>query len=419
MSVLEVLSVSCEALNRPTLLLQNLRQIHWTRIGAEDNHLLFANCFLSLQINTVQLSLVQFGQDTRYVAVAGAFDAIAAKCPNTQSLCITGCRTSRLCGKLSALLRQMHNLHVVNLSGSSLNHQGFSHLGSLPHLRELHVTIYDDAHQAEGLDNVTEHPFRCLSEFYLEVPYLMHAAKIIDTFVSTPLRKVKIQVTYISVSSELEQFFVALTKHCISSQILEIVVSDEHEDSELGLADIDPCDALELHHIQPLFELSNLESLSLRAQLDPCHIDNAAVDAMVKAWPKLRYLDLSTCYGGRWPSKVDIDGLVIFAACHQLSALGLVINASTVTDGITLEPPGNGISCNTLHSLILGQSPIQHPKPVAAVLSNIFPNLAQIDAWDWFDEESAEEQVQHSLWQQCLDFRTCFVAIRNQESRRR
>lgn len=176
--------------------------------------------------------------------------------------------------------------------------------------------------------------------------------------------------------------------------------------SPYSLADVDPHGFLGLCNIQPLFELPNLESLTIRAQLDPQCIDNTAVLAMVTAWPNLRHLDLLTSHG---PSIVDVDGLAMFAACRQLESLGIVINAWNVADVTYLHRPGNKISCNSLRSLTLGQSPIQHPKTVAAILSDTFPNLTQIEAWAYYD---GEHQMPDLLWQECISLHKSFADTR-------
>lgn len=411
--VFQALNLSCEVMTRSTLLLRNLRRLTWR--PTEGNLLFFVNTIITPHLTTLHLDLIRVAKGD-HVAVAGAFDAIGARCQNIEVLSITGCFTPRLSSHLSILLRKLRNICVVDLRQSRLDHHAFSYLGSLPHLRKLHISILDQSHANEVIGNAKQHAFRSLWEFTLNVLHLPLATKLIKTFALTPLTKVEIQVLAAPTSSDMQNLFSALVEHCVPSQIVEVILSnyDNARGGEL-FTEMVPDGFLERRSIQPLFGLPNLESLKIEGQMDPRHIDNAVVKEMVTAWPKLRHLDLLTSYGGIWPSNVDIDGLAMFAACRQLDTLGIPINASSIADDIPLDLPGNGIPCKCLRFLTLGRSPIRYPKPIAAVLSDIFPNLTKIEAFEDFNEEE-EDQLQHDLWQECIKLYSWFMHIRKRAS---
>lgn len=166
--------------------------------------------------------------------------------------------------------------------------------------------------------------------------------------------------------------------------------------------------------IEPLFELYNLENLCIRTHMSTQRIENALIPELIISWPNLRRLDLATHYGGYWPSRVDLDGLVMFAACHRLYALGLAIDASRIPGNPAVYRPGEGPECTTLRSLSLGRSYIRNAKSVAPVLSLTFPNLTSITAWDVYDDENLAELGQHALWKDCINQYRWFGAIKNQ-----
>ena len=66
-------------------------------------------------------------------------------------------------------------------------------------------------------------------------------------------------------------------------------------------------------------------------------------------------------------------------------------------------------------TLEVGQSPISNPRAVASFLSDIFPTLTSITAWDNFDPDNQNEVENWNKWRETAELFHHFVAIRNEE----
>jgi hypothetical protein len=82
---------------------------------------------------------------------------------------------------------------------------------------------------------------------------------------------------------------------------------------------------------------------------------------------------------------------------------------------LSMDRPGNGICHETLTTLCVGYSPITNPQAVASVLSDVFPNLSSIDAWEGYGNEDQEHVDMCSSWVKMQELYASFVGICKQE----
>ncbi|KAJ7620859.1 hypothetical protein DFH06DRAFT_1482460 [Mycena polygramma] len=163
---------------------------------------------------------------------------------------------------------------------------------------------------------------------------------------------------------------------------------------------------------------SGLTTLSIMSPVG-FDLDDAAVDLLAKAWPRLRELTLQTNIMAP-PIHLTLNALRSLAAhCPQLRSLDIEFDPTSV-------PPareGDRVVQESLESLSVGCSPILKPGPVARYLSSLFPNLRSISTAredeDNEDPEEVENQGQaisyHRRWKEVEEHIPDYVAARQEE----
>lgn len=123
--------------------------------------------------------------------------------------------------------------------------------------------------------------------------------------------------------------------------------------------------------LQPLFTLSNLQTLNIKAEflidLNDEWLANAAI-----AWPALRHLSL-TSHSSSEP-KLTLSGfLPLFLECPHLRYLSLRVNAM-LTPQLDFNSPSNHL----ITIMNLAGSPIGYPREIATALRKMCPNLKHL-----------------------------------------
>ncbi|KZT21884.1 hypothetical protein NEOLEDRAFT_1244329 [Neolentinus lepideus HHB14362 ss-1] len=143
-----------------------------------------------------------------------------------------------------------------------------------------------------------------------------------------------------------------------------------------------------------LLQFTDLENLVLTAS---CLINgnNDDLEELAQAWPKIDMLEL-----GRWPwhhdTRFTIDGLSAFARyCPRLTILIIGMHAEMdesefdesddddETKGENEDSDGRNLCRNeSLRELVVGNSSITNPRPVAKLLHRMFPRLKTVEGED-------------------------------------
>ncbi|KAG2135514.1 hypothetical protein DEU56DRAFT_807389 [Suillus clintonianus] len=102
-------------------------------------------------------------------------------------------------------------------------------------------------------------------------------------------------------------------------------------------------------------------------------ISDDELSELVNPRPKLKIFRLSCYHHPESTALPTFHGLInVLRLCPELP------------DGIDVASPGNGIRNDGLQELVLGNSLISSPLVVALVLSDLFPNLAEVNLAPWF-----------------------------------
>lgn len=141
------------------------------------------------------------------------------------------------------------------------------------------------------------------------------------------------------------------------------------------------CHTLTLRDFMPLACFKSLGRIDISIN-HSIHLDDNDLRSLVSAWPHLYSLSLNDTAGWRVKSGITQIGLIaMLDRCPDLQKLCIALN----TDAF-IEVPSDreGIENTALRTLGLADSLIEARATVAvaAFLSDIFPNLTTIVAWD-------------------------------------
>ncbi|TFK93069.1 hypothetical protein K466DRAFT_160461 [Polyporus arcularius HHB13444] len=152
-------------------------------------------------------------------------------------------------------------------------------------------------------------------------------------------------------------------------------------------------DSVDDDAILPLLKLKNLTELCLSLGYN-FSLDDVICHAMAAAWRNIVVLKLGP-YPEQKTSAVTLGALVSFAhLCPSLRRLNICLDADVkhLPWQLLALRPGCGKEQTALEVLEVGRSPIKDAVAVAGVLSDLFPNLCDVEsAWDCDDGYSQEE----------------------------
>ena len=158
----------------------------------------------------------------------------------------------------------------------------------------------------------------------------------------------------------------------------------------------------------------NLEDLLIATPTSFKHIDNVPTRDMANnAWPRLKSLQLYY-FHDCGPTKVIIFGVLSLSNCAYLESLEINLD-STIPDTDICRQPGGTFYNGSLSPLAVGKSTIKDPEAVAAFLSNVFPNLTDIEASGSEAGYPPEEGTDAEPWEQVLNNYLMLVKVGRQE----
>ena len=273
-------------------------------------------------------------------------------------------------------------------SGVTLNSKTLVFLASLPTLQKLNVSVPGGP------------PLRSYQEEFPILPFptlrdLCCSATIADAgeflqLISTcsALKSLSIELSTIPPPQELYTFLTIVHQSSFRDTLTTVALYD----SEGWDEDLPASHSLGVHTLSPLLQCPNLEDISFGIHYGQQAISNSLMESMASAWPHLRNLSLTSFYGDcRREYNINLKGLIHLAQrCRALESVRCQFDMSLPTESMH---PGNGVRIESLTHLSIGRSPIVDPPAVAALLSDVFPNLAVFN--DWHCGESEEMGI---LW---------------------
>ncbi|KII86234.1 hypothetical protein PLICRDRAFT_55960 [Plicaturopsis crispa FD-325 SS-3] len=216
--------------------------------------------------------------------------------------------------------------------------------------------------------------------------------------------------------------FHSLNTHCSTFSLTSISIACEFRLSDHAHQ---PIDLFDITTLRMLFPFRRLVFLHL-STTGGFALDDAGLEEMARAWPSLQTLWLGQgSVGWLVTSQVTVFGLAtLLRYCPELQNLRIVLDASKLTTGvcsIDKQFPAN----NKIKKLSLANSPIENPAAVAAILSDILPNLTSIVAWtdcirpNDIDPPPNVRNRYRKRWQEVENLVKYFVKVREDERERR
>ncbi|OAX39259.1 hypothetical protein K503DRAFT_856137 [Rhizopogon vinicolor AM-OR11-026] len=142
--------------------------------------------------------------------------------------------------------------------------------------------------------------------------------------------------------------------------------------------------------------------------------------SLVTSWPHLYYFSLNNVSGWRIKSGVTHIGLLaMLELCPDLQTLYIALNTDAFRE-VPSDRPGEGVENRSLQTLGLIDSTVDSGKTVvvAAFLSDIFPNLTDIAAWDSATMSQRPNAVVYSeRWKHVCEIVQGIKKVRQQERR--
>ena len=278
-----------------------------------------------------------------------------------------------------------------------IHYNTIGHLAHLPNLRDVSLHFSGTNANHASLPAMPAQPFPSLRHLLLIGTHFTSAIEFIQTFLpSVSLQSIKVIAENPPSAGELYQFFSALSSRiCLSALTSVLLDYDPGEEYRAG-------PVLESSDFEPLLRFNNLEYLQLNAAFSPEHISDSLLEAMSFAWPQLTNFGLYSTLFPRPLPQCTFDGLLHFAKwCPRLASLDMLFTASSKIDW---NDRSRVVPVNrNLKYLTVGTSPIGDIGMVVSLLSDVFPNIAQITVWDDDDHVGDGFGENYQRWQEVIN----------------
>ncbi|KAJ7652852.1 hypothetical protein DFH06DRAFT_1330940 [Mycena polygramma] len=312
----------------------------------------YVRLFLCPSITSLSLAVISTITDVSILPI------VPLRCPLLKSVVLStdknlhrGCRNRDLaiCG-----MAQLQSLVVDDLDPTSLQH-----LAHLPSFTSL--TIQNGPRFIPSRPSSDLRRFLYLRDNYFSIPCheQMVAGGFHSAMYSTPTAR------------ETAELYFILGEHCSHTSLTRL-------DLRTSKYAVLHFDAVEPYIVQSdalriLFPFRNLDTVFLSPPKG-FDIDDATVEDLARAWPRLKTLRLQ---GGdeyvRPISRVTFRGIQAFGRyCPRLNYLNIPFDASLVPHEVDIKPHEN------LFLLHVADSFISDPEAVASYLYTLFPNLGHI-----------------------------------------
>src|SRR6267154_4047765 len=232
-----------------------------------------------------------------------------------------------------------------------------------------------------------------------------------------PLQSVIFDISEAPTAASLTECFSTLqSSQCDNECSLMrcIKVHDNLPNATLGVSQLLPdSKVIRVDVFRPLFAFTKLRVFDLGVCLSFSLGDSDLV-TMASSWPELEVFCLNEgrgwCTSANEPPAITIRGLQsLCALCPRLHQIAIVVNA------LDLPCPISSLSMRTTSQdtpvvrnlavahLSLGDSWLAQPHDVACALSNIFPRLKGISAWQYPLDKLPRSQHYRRLWEEVND----------------
>ncbi|PIL29896.1 hypothetical protein GSI_07806 [Ganoderma sinense ZZ0214-1] len=285
--------------------------------------------------------------------------------------------SSVIVSAMSGALRSFNHLVSARTGSLPITLEALYHLAELPYLEAIDVRL-PDAMTERDVESLHSTSF---DEFFPALREL----RLMHHFNLAPISRIVQQVH----SSRLEIIRVVILETSVPLDavlhFLSVVLcrNDRESIKELGIQTVELAEELSPfteQHLEPLFALRSLTTLSLRLNC-PFSLSDTILGCVARAWPDIRSLELGPDSTQK-DTNVTLAALVPFAQhCPNLQTLGFTLDADLSRLPVELrESRANlgSIPQRALRVLKVGRARIADESGVAAFLVDLFPRLSYV-----------------------------------------
>jgi hypothetical protein len=291
-----------------------------------------------------------------------------------------------------------------------VSHDAVRHLANLPNLCD--ISLYFSDKYARGLSRLEmpTTPFPSLRSLDLAGTSFVSGIEFIQCCLrSALLDSVDVCAKHAPSGGEIRQLFSALSSHIHPQSLTSIRVRHPDHSTNLGNGA-----ALEFGDFEPLLSFINLNSIWILVPSSPERLSDSLLEAISMAWPQLANFHLDSIGFMTRATQCTLHGILLLAKrCPKLIGLTITFRASAQISWN--GRPGGGTVHRRMSELNFGRSPIDKAGIVASFLSDVFPDVLSLDAWDDYDRSNPEEVRYWKRWQEVVDLYGQFVEIRKEE----
>ncbi|KAG9309975.1 hypothetical protein JVU11DRAFT_10009 [Chiua virens] len=399
------------ALSRPPgngPLVPKLKTLVWTE--SDDTYTPLLQSLLPCSL--VDLSLPSFA-----LRSPETIDLIT-RCPLLKSFCIQDDEFpifSEPNGISSGTLTRLRSLK--SLECHTLNEAAIVTLSNFPSLVELSGKLKDNLQLEKVRPYLAPPTFPSLESLTLDLggEELSTLTSILEVMRFSP-REVSFILDMPPTPDMLDLFFLTLVNACGSERLSHISLTMLDEGGNRP--------EISLITFRPLLALPNVTSFILDVTCD-IDLNDDAIDALTKHWPKLTKLSLNALLGWGIESGVTHRGLItLLTRCVSLTDFALAVDFSEVDTPPSFIPrsrPAHEVTSYCRNANFVS-STIEYPASIAAFLSEICTKSCSITSfWDAENEQATRldindpEDCYQRRWERVDEFLPGFLAVRAQE----
>ncbi|KAG2151362.1 hypothetical protein DEU56DRAFT_548061 [Suillus clintonianus] len=406
-----------------TSLFPNLRRLSWT--DTDRSRYVYIRLFLSPTLESLELDFF-FHKPPDFPFLP----LLPKLCPNLHSMSISKHSVISSSGdegpSAVRTICRLPRLAALECKSSTISEADLLHLSQLKSLVTLSLGIpawvsidhgSSALHSSEAAKDHARRSWFCnLRNLHLRA----YSMPIVTSFVEPgcrPLQSAVFDISEPPTTASLTECFCALySSQCDNecSAMRSIKVRDGLSNTTFGVSQLLPdSKIITVDVFKPLFAFTKLRVFDLGVCLS-FSLGDSDLTAMATSWPELEVFYLNEGRGWRPPSTeprslITVRGLQSMCAlCPRLHQIAVVLNA--------LDPflpcPITSLSMRTsrqdttlAHNLAvthlsLGDSRLENPHDVACALSNIFPRLKSISAWQYPLDTLPEGRHHRRLWEE-------------------
>jgi hypothetical protein len=394
------------------VILPNLRDLccHDTYLG----DMLEIIPYISPNLREFQLDATASNVKSPTQPALAILSALPFKSPFIQNLRVAGYAGSTANKEpiLPTFPTGLFHLSTFQCPNIPISHDAIRHLANLPNLYEISLRFSDKYSGSLSTLEMSTTPFPSLRKLTLAGTSFVSETEFIQCCLrSAPINSVDICAEDEPSAGEIRQLFSALSSHIHPQSLTSIRVRHpDYTDNVGGGA------ALESSDFEPLLSFTNMKLIWIHIASSPGRLSDSLLEAISMAWPQLVALHLDSKGFMMRASQCTLHGILLLAKrCPNLIGLTITFMASTQIswDG----RPGEGTANRSMSVLDFGRSPLDEPGivRVASFLSDIFPNVNSINAWDDYDHSNPDEVRYWKRWQEVANSYGHFVQIRKEE----